>query len=55
MIWWIIGIALFILCAVVLVMLNRGADVKKRGDYLSMVEDDEQEKAMSKLRRDSKA
>ncbi len=53
---WIIGVAVLILLCifVFMVLIIRGADAKKKGDYFRQVDDTEQEKALSKVLEDKK-
>ena len=56
MIWWILGIALFVIICVFVFLPNRGADMKNRSDWAQNIEDDVQEKAVTEMqkKRDAK-
>lgn len=52
--WWVIGGVILLVLVVFMSMFNRGADVKRKGGYLNMLEDEEQIKAVSKIGQNEK-
>ena len=51
MIWWIVGICLFIAVTVFVALFVRGADSRKVSPWMKQVEDDAQEKAVSQMKK----